>query len=302
MWFKNLCVFQVTGLDGLSLEGFRDVLEKRPLVGCSNLQTQTFGWMPLSDDGPYVAYHEKHLLFCMGHEQKVLPASAVNEAVKAKAKEMEAQRGFKPGRKQLRAIKDEVTISLLPRALSRRTMIKAWLTPAGENQLLIVDSSSAPRAEELVKLLREGIPEFSATRVEGDLSSVAAMTRWLSESEAPGDLYLSDECELVSPDESRAAVKFSRHYVDQQVLAHLEQGKVAVKLGLVWDHKVSFTLTEHLNLKKVKLLDIKEESSANNDDLEAEEALHQEFALMTGLLEPAVRGLIAELKAMEQAA
>ena len=57
-----------------------------------------------------------------------------------------------------------------------------------------------------------------------------------------------------SADEAKAVVRYARHPLDiDEVRAHIEAGKLPTKLALTWDDRVSFVLTEGLQLKKISL-------------------------------------------------
>ena len=62
----------------------------------------------------------------------------------------------------------------------------------------------------------------------------------------------------------------------------MEAGKYAAKLALEWDEKVSFVLSEDLQIKKLKFLDVLEEQLNDNDPQSHEEHMDIQFSLMTG--------------------
>src|SRR3546814_19846377 len=105
------------------------------------------------------------MLIALGVEQKLLPSSVVQQAVDERASELEQRQGFKPGRKQLRDLKDQVTAELMPRAFAKRRSTRAWIDPV--SGWIVVDAASPSRAEELLELLRDGVdgqsPEMPAT-------------------------------------------------------------------------------------------------------------------------------------------
>jgi recombination associated protein RdgC len=84
-----------------------------------------------------------------------------------------------------------------------------------------------------------------------------AMAQWLATQEAPFRFSVDRECELKAADESKAVVRYTRHALDTaEVVQHIANGKVPTRLALTWNDRVSFVLTESLQLKKVAFLDV----------------------------------------------
>lgn len=64
------------------------------------------------------------------------------------------------------------------------------------------------------------------------------------------------ECELKSASEEKAVVRYGRHPLDiAEVQAHIDAGKLPTKLAMTWDDRVSFLLTEGLQVRKLQFLD-----------------------------------------------
>ena len=64
------------------------------------------------------------------------------------------------------------------------------------------------------------------------------------------------ECELKSQDEDKSVVRYANHPLDiQEVLDHIKGGLLPTRLALTWDDRVSFTLTQQLQVKGVRFLD-----------------------------------------------
>lgn len=290
MWFKNLQVFQLDQAWSLSAGELEERLAARPLMPCSAMSTESRGWVaPLGDD-QLVQGLERHLLIALGTEQKLLPSSVLNEAVKQRAAEFEKEKGFKPGRKLLRDFKDIVASELLPRAFSRRNTTLAWIDPAA--QRLIVDSSSPTRAEQLVELLRDTLGELPVSLPQTDTSPGQRLTEWLSARKAPGRFDMGEECELTSSDAAKSVVRYLRHSLDVvQIRKHLEEGLRASRLALTWNGRLSLVVNDKLQIKRLKFMDMDEAEETPGDD--PARRFEAEFALMTGQCGPMLDELFA---------
>src|SRR3546814_11544582 len=124
------------------------------------------------------------MLIALGVEQKLLPSSVVQQAVDERASELEQRQGFKPGRKQLRDLKDQVTAELMPRAFAKRRSTRAWIDPV--SGWIVVAAASPSRAEELLEVLRDEVDGLSLELPELAQSPATAMTAWLAGGDAPG--------------------------------------------------------------------------------------------------------------------
>jgi recombination associated protein RdgC len=122
------------------------------------------------------------------------------------------------------------------------------------------------------------------------------MSEWLSTHEAPAGFSVDRECELKAPDESRAVVRYTRHALDtDEVSQHIAMGKVPTRLALTWNDRVSFVLTEALQLKKLALLDVvlEDKPAAAGDG--KDDGFDTDVALVTGELRQMLPALMDAL-------
>jgi recombination associated protein RdgC len=282
MWFKNLQIFRLPAGWAMSPAELETELERQPLLPCTGQNLQSRGWVSPRSEGPLVCWLEKQLMIALGTEQKLLPGAVVKQHADERALQIEQVKGFKPGRKMMKEIKDQVIQELLPRAFVRRRSLKAWIDPVGG--WLVVDCSAPAKAEELVEVLRSSLNgELAVTLLEPEQSPSAVLTGWLASREAPGRFALGDECELCGVHESKPTVRYVRHGLEgEDIRRHISEGKFATKLGLVWNDRISFVLTEQLQVKKVAFLAVRETEGETSDN--ADEQFDIDFALMAGEL------------------
>ena len=293
MWFRNLIAFRLPAPWAVEAEMLEQKLSRRALQPCGQLDRATQGWLPPRREGGFVHQVGGQWLLCLGSEQKLLPASIVNQFVQERALEVEQQQGFKPGRKQLRELKERITDELLPRAFVRRHSQWAWIDPA--EGWLVVDAASEVRAEEFLEILRDSIGELPVRRVDTEVSPGSAMTAWLSGADAPAEFSIDRDLELRSPDEEKATVRYVRHALEgEEIAAHIASGKRATRLALTWRDRVSLVLSELGHVKRLTFLDIVREQLDSADDDPAAE-LDAQFSLMTGELRQMLPAIITAL-------
>ena len=111
----------------------------------------------------------------------------------------------------------------------------------------------------------------------------AAMTSWLTEGEAPDNFAIDQDTELRSSGTSGAAVRYLKHSIDaEDARRHIQSGKQCTRLAMTWADRVSFVLTERLDIRSVSPLDVLKEGAdyAEKDD----EKFDSDMVLMAGEL------------------
>lgn len=282
MWFKNIFIYRLPEDCAITAAALEEKLALKPLQSCSGLDKQSRGWVSCRGDDRLVHATSGHILFALGVEQKLLPATIINRFTKERVADIEAQQGYKVGRRELKDIKEAITEELLPRAFALLRTTYAWLDTV--NGRLIIDAASAAKAEELLEFLNKTLDDLPVKPLHTELSPVAAMTDWLAGDNAPAGFTIDRELELRATGESRATVRYANHALEgEEILAHIAAGKRATRLGLTWNDRISFVLTEQLQIKRLEFLDIIKEESTTLADT-ADEMFELDFTLMTGEL------------------
>jgi recombination associated protein RdgC len=233
-------------------------------------------------DGSFHYQRDRHWLLALGVEQKLLPASIIRRETEDRAAKIAQHQGRPVGRKQMRDIKQKVTDELLPRALAQLRITHGWIDAA--HGWLAVDAATDGRAEQFTEALRHADGDLSTLRLETQRSPATAMAEWLVRGEAPGAFEIDQDLELRSADGSKATVRYARHNLEgREIREHIAAGKTVVRLGLTWNDKISFVLTEQLHVRRLVFLDIlQRELGVEVED--EEEQFETDFSLMTGEL------------------
>ena len=298
MWFKNLQIYRLPAPWDMNAERLEAALTPQTFQPCTSLDMQSQGWISPRENGMLVHSVSQQLLIALGTEKKLLPASVINQVAKAKAAEIEEQQGFKPGRKQMREIKEQVTDELLPRAFSINRSTRVWIDPV--NGWLVVDAGTAAKADEVIKLLIKGIDKLPLESLHVMQSPVAAMTAWLAPDAAPGGFTIDQDTELRASGEGKATVRYVRHTMEpDDVQRHIASGKQCTRLALTWAARISFVLTESLTIKRIAALDIINEN-ANTTSRDEDERFDSDMMLMTGELAKMLDDLVFALGGIMQ--
>lgn len=279
MWFRNIQIYRLTEGWQYDAAALQNRMAAHVFRGCMASEMQACGWVPpRGNEGELVISVHRQLLICLGVEQKLLPGSVVRLYAQERLTELEAQQGFKPGRKQTVEVREAVTAELLPRAFIRRRLTYVWIDPQG--QWLAIDAGSPAKAEEVIEHLKQSLNELPLIPLHTRLSPAAAMTQWLATGEAPAGFTIDRDCELRAANEDRATVRYTRHDLEaSEIASHIVAGKSATRLALTWQDRISFVLTEQLQLKRLAFLDVlKEESERQAEN--ADELFEADFAIM----------------------
>jgi recombination associated protein RdgC len=282
VWFKNIFIYRLPVNATMTAALLEEKLAIRPLQACTGLDKQSRGWVSCRADDRLVHVANQQMLFALGVEQKLLPAAIINRFTKERVADIEAQQGYKMGRKAMKDIKEAVTEELLPRAFALLRTTCAWMDPI--HGYLIIDAASSAKAEELLEQLGKTLDDLPVKLLHTQISPVAAMTDWLAGADAPSGFTIDRELELRATGESKATVRYANHTLEgDEIIAHIAAGKRATRLGMTWNDRISFVLTEQLQIKRLEFLDIIRDESTTSADT-AEEMFELDFTLMTGEL------------------
>lgn len=282
MWFKNLRLYRLTAPFDLSAEELHERLTPQAFRPCGTLAFSSYGWVPpLGRNGSMLSHTANgcHMI-CARKEEKILPTSMINELVSEKAADIEDQQMRKIRRKERENIRDEIIHQLLPQAFTRSNLTYAYIAP--HDHWLVIDSSSLPKAESLLDLLRHSLGTLAVVPPAVQVSPEAMLTRWLGGKDVPPEIVLKDECELRDPVEEGSSIRCKRQdLAADEIQAHLEAGKRAVKLAIAWRERLLAVIGDDLSVKRLRFEDIVQEEAGAAEDGDEAARFDADFALMT---------------------
>ncbi|OYU99349.1 MAG: recombination-associated protein RdgC [Burkholderiales bacterium PBB5] len=223
-------------------------------------------------------------------ERKVVPGAVVRRRVEEMAQRIERDTGRKPGKKAQKELKELALLELLPMAFTKRASVGVWIAP--KERLLAIDAGSAGMADDVLTLLAQALPGFSALAINTALSPATAMADWLVSGEPPAGFTIDRDCELKAADGEKPVVRYARHALDlPEIREHIAAGKRPTRLALTWTDRVSFVLTEGFQVKKLTFLEgvFEGKPGKKGEDFEAD------AAIATGELAPMIDELIDAL-------
>jgi recombination associated protein RdgC len=272
-----------------------EALAPARFVECGATQQKSIGWIEPRGEkhGALVESIGGQRILKLQIETKAVPGSVVKRKAQEQIEHIEATTGRKPGKREIKDIREDALLALLPMAFTKQSSVWVWINLT--ERLLMTDAGSQAKADEVITALVSALPGLPLTLLQTTVSPQVAMTQWLT-AESPGEwpvrLSVERECELKSNDEEESVVKFTRHnLLNDEIRHHVAQGKLPVKLALSWDGRVAFVLTEALQLKKVSFLEgVFDGTSAGKED-----GFDADVAIATGELGKLIPDLIDAL-------
>ena len=281
MWFKNLRLYVLSEPFELTPEELEEELVEHVFQPCSSFDKSSLGWVsPLGREGEMLTHTiGDYTMVCAQEQERLLPVSVVRDATDEKVAELEERQARKVYRKERRQIQEDIYASLLPQAFVRNQQLYAYLAP--KQNLLVIDTASAPKAEALLNLLRDSLGSLPVAKPEVKRSPGDVMTRWLKEHKATHKFVIEHDCELYNPLDGSNVVRCKgQDLLTDELRAMLAADKRVKSLGVSWNSMLSCIVHDDLSIKRLRFESVREET--DNDQLEtAAQKFDQDFALMS---------------------
>ena len=285
MWFKNLQLYRFTQPVALDQQQLSESLAEKAFTPCESHQPQSSGWVsPLGSAATDLIHAANgYILVCQKREERLLPASVVNDELAEKRQEIEEKQDRKVSRKEQKDLKEEIIFSLLPRAFCRSSLQLAYFAPAAN--LLVVNSASAKRADDLTAGLREAMGSLPVEPLTTALETTRLLTQWLIDGSGTHGFMPGSECELRSDQDASRTIKCKNLDLGTaEILGHIHSGMHVSKLELVWNDRLEFIIDENLVVKRLRLTDVFEDEWSERADTDTDDELARfdaDFTLMT---------------------
>lgn len=294
MWFKNLRLYRFTQPFDLTAEDLQEKLTTKPFKPCFGQELLSYGWVPpLGRHGVELIHVTNgYIMFCAKRQEKILPASVVNEFVDEQILTIEEEEGRRVVGKEKRDMKEEAVFTLLPKAFTRSSLLYAYIDP--KEGLLVINASSSKRAEEMMSSLRECLGRLPVIPLASKNLPIQMMTDWLTHTREPEKFEFGMDCELRGLGDDASVIRYKDHdLAAKEIVSHLEAGMQVSKLALLWEGGIECVVDEQLAIKRLKFTDIIQDKS---DDVTIDDAADQ-FDLDFSIMAPEISNVIKDLLA-----
>ncbi|WOZ57826.1 hypothetical protein ZP9_00010 [Shewanella phage ZP9] len=261
--FKNIIAYRFNKPFSIDADSLEAAINDFKFTSCGSQDISKFGFSPAFGKYGKTLVHaaEGYLMVAVTKESKIIPAASIKERLDSLVEFTEHEGCRKLSKKEKDALKDEIITDMLPLALTKKSVTKALILL--EQQLILIDSSSASKAEELLALLRKALGSLPVIPLSYKKTVESTLTEWVKSLSAPSPFELQQEAELRGNENEVAKFK-NQDLAEDEVLAHIENGMQVHKLVLNFGQSMSFVLCSSGDLKRVRF---SEEFSAENDEL-----------------------------------
>lgn len=266
MWFKQLAVFRLPEVP--STEVLAEKLAGAQFAPCMGLDWFSEGFAAPAPFSPELVFPADHTLrIALRRQERVLPTAVIRDILNDKVDKIQQAEGRNMGRKEKQELKEQIIDDLLPRAFTKSSRTEAVIDT--KHGLLLVNNANDNKAEAMLTKLREALGGLPARLPRTVESPGSLMTRWLLDGAAQGGFALECDANLRGAGDMAATVRVGRQDLTaEEVVSHAKNGKTVTELGLCWDDRISFVLTQEFTFKRIRFLDVvQEEAEGHGDDL-----------------------------------
>ena len=265
--FSNLHLYRITEPWILSPTELAKKLAAKKFRPCTEKMIRSSGWIAPRAGGGLVYEVQKQYLIAVCFEEKKVPEPVLQRHTNAKAAKVEKEKGYKPSRKQLKELKEESLIELLPRAFEAQSTINIWVNATAG--LIAIDTGTPAKADDVMTLLQE-VVAIPASLIRTSMDPGSAMASWLMNNEAPDEFTVDREVYLQGLDIEKSKVHYAQLSLERdEVRQHILEGRRPTKLAMTWDERVAFFLTDKFQVKKITFLDSVKAEIADEEDEDA---------------------------------
>lgn len=280
MLFKQVQIYQLKTPIASSPTAISEKLEPLTFKPCLPSMPTSTGWVSPVDekDAPLAIAMNGCIMLCLQTQEKILPASVIRQELNELIKQREERDTRKIRHKEKLSLKDEVTMTLLPRAFSKLNRLYAYIDT--RNNWLVIGSANTKKVELFISFFKKSISEQIHTF---DLKKLApVLTQWLKNQNYPKDFAIEKSCVLQDPNQQKRIIRCQQQDLFANPIQNLiKDGCETKQLALSWQDRINFILSDDFSLSGIKFQD---DLIAEAKNMEAEtklQILAADFLIMS---------------------
>ena len=254
MWFKQIQLFQLADALRFSVEDVQAKLELLTFNPCLPSMSHSIGWVsPVEEeDISLIQVMSGNYMICLQIEEKILPAIVIRQEVVKKIKQIETVENRKVSQKEKLSLKDELIMTLLPRAFSKITRVYAYIDT--KNHWLVLGTTNKKHTEQFLSLFKKSISQNIHAFQLKKLSTV--MTYWVTQKE-PSQLFSIEKAGVLQdPKQQNRIIRCQQQDLFANGIQTLIKDGCEVKqLAIAWQDRMDFVLADDFSLHSIKFQD-----------------------------------------------
>lgn len=296
MIFKNAKIYTITQPLALTSEMLEKALGEHEFRHCGAHDLATMGFARCIG-GLFAHATQGMFTIRIQKEEKLLPSSVINAKLEEEVERIEMETGAPVGKKAKADIKQEIITKLLPQAFTDRKSTYGTIIP--ESNLVIVHAGSDSQAEVWLAMVRKALGSLPVVPF-ARRSIQAELTHWVTDN-TPANISLLEEAELKATDDTGGLVRVKNQALDtDEVINHLDAGKLVQKVAFEYDEAFSAVLCEDGSIKRIKLADRVLEENADIPSDQAEMRFDADVYLYVSTLLGFIKLIDSEFQLTEE--
>lgn len=291
MWFKQIQLFSLLDSVHLTAEKLIEMLEPFAFTSCLPSFATSSGWTsPFEDDGAPLAHSlNGNIIFCLMIEDKILPASVVKQELTEKIKMLETNFDRKLRQKEKLALKDEVIMTLLPRAFSKLTRIYAYIDT--KNNWLVLNSVHGGKTEQFTTMFKKAVTENIKSIETQKIAPL--LTHWVKTQKYPNQFSIENACLLQDPERQNRMIRCqNQDLFASSILSLIKDGCEVKQLALKWQDRLDFVLADDFSIRSIKYEDEILQQVKEIDAETKQQQFDADFFIMTETLSHFLKDLL----------
>ncbi|MFM2589436.1 recombination-associated protein RdgC [Vibrio sp. TBV020] len=267
---KNLLVYKAREGFLITETDLKNKLCDFAFVECGPQDKAKMGWTPpFGIGGVYHSHGGQNFLLKYCKQERKVNSKAFKKLFDDSVDSIEASEGRPLNKKEKDNIKDDLLIDILPTTLPQDEYIHVFIIESG--QFIAIDASSTGKAETVIALLRKSLGSLPVVPLTGERPADMVITDWIRSGQTPDGICLGDSAKLQSVLEDGPKIGIKQaELTSDEVLTHIDHNAMVKEVGIDFQDRIAFSLTDDLELKKLKFSD---EIKDQNDDIPREDKL-----------------------------
>ncbi|EPE37180.1 recombination-associated protein RdgC [Candidatus Photodesmus anomalopis] len=281
---KNLIIYDIINELNLfkseSLNNLNNLLKENQFKPCGRTDKIKIGFIqPI--EKTFIHSFSDNLMFRALKQTKSISYSAFKKQFSEKIKKSEERKQRSLNKKELKNLKEDLIIDLLPYTLPVDKFTNMFTFHS--NKYLLIESANYNSAEEYTNLLRKAIGSLPIQPIKSSYKKIETiMTEWVKTGDLPDCFSLGTSAVLKSQTDGALIQCKNQELTSDEVLKHIELNKMVTQLTINWKEKISFNIKNDFSLTRIKFSN---ELKETNNDIFCEDKIsrfYADYSLITG--------------------